>query len=122
MGEYLTITMTERIPVRIKTQEWHIVAEAKEFQEDWKLRLERKEGIAFWEIKVRHKTDHIGERFVVHGSYVNDHPEFPEEVRHGFLVNDIHDVPKAIRNVQTLIKASSKLAHNCTNKMPAQSI
>jgi hypothetical protein len=113
MGEYLTITMTERIPVRIKKDEWHIVAEAKEFEE---------EGIAFWEIKVRHKTDHIGERFVVHGSYVNDHPEFPEEVRHGFLVNDIHDVPKAIRNVQTLIKASSKLAHNCTNKMPAQSI
>lgn len=108
MGEFLTVTMTDHRPIKIKKDNWHIIAENVEHSED---------GSDTWEIKVRESLDRI--QYIIQGIYSCNHPEFPSEERHGFLVDDIDKVPQAIKNIQNLIKATPKLAHVCISRLPA---
>lgn len=107
MSDYLTITMTERLPVRINKKEWTTIADVKDYPAP--------DGSDFCEIKVRTKEN---DAYLVHGTYDNNHPEFPDCVRHGFLVYKIEDVPQAIKKVQELLDISPKLAHICISQLP----
>jgi hypothetical protein len=108
MGEFLTVTMTDHRPVRIKKDDWQIIADAKRHNED---------GYKFWEIKVRQSLN--TNKFLVHAIYDNNHPEFPDEIRHGFLVDDVDELPQKINKLCELIKADPRLAHNCISNLPS---
>ncbi len=110
-SEYFTVTMTNHLPVKIKRDEWILLAEVKD--------LVHPVSSDCWEIKVRYTDKPLAKkRCIVHGAYIPGN-EDELEIRHGFLVEDVAQAPEAINDVARLIGADSMLAHRCISKLPA---
>lgn len=130
---YLTITLTGRPPVKIKKDEWPVLASAgdKEFDNQYEFQANR---LAKWKLTVR---QHADGRAIVYAVYTytsqfmdgHDH-----DVRAGSLFDAGADIPDAIRTVADEIESRMphdatwstgyfpRLMHECVADLPAVEI
>lgn len=129
--EFLTITLTGREPVKIRLEDWPIIAEADEVDYDnqYEFQANRK---ANWLLKVRQHADGRAIVYGVHG-YTSAWPnERNRNMRGGELLDNSDDLPAAIQRVAAELESRfseedtqygpgvfPRLAHECTADLPA---
>lgn len=95
---YLTITLTDRPPVKIKKEEWPIIAESSDKQFDGQSEFQANRT-STWKLKVRQHEDG---RALVYGIYSHDtdwQDEHNYYVRGGELVEQSGDLAAGVRRV-----------------------
>ena len=95
---FLTITLTGRPPVKIKKEDWPVLASAsdKEYDNQYEFQANR---TATWKLTVRQHSDG---RAIVYGAYNYDshfQSERGYEIRGGQLLNSGASIPEAARQV-----------------------
>lgn len=128
---YLTITLTDRPPVKIKKDEWPIIAESsdKDFDNEYEFQANR---TSKWTLKVRQHEDG---RALVYGIYSYDtnwQNERNYNVRGGELLAKSGDLAVAIRRVGEWMAQQEQsegdasrwesLINECIADLPAQEI
>lgn len=132
--EFLTITLTGRPPVKIRLEDWPILAEASEedYDNQYEFQANRK---AQWWLKVRKHSDG---RAIVYGAHSYDtrwQGEKGRSFRAGELLESPDGLPAAIRRVAEDLESRfteedteyglgvfPRLAHECTADLPAVAI
>jgi hypothetical protein len=130
---YLTITLTGRPPVKIKKDDWPVVASASENDRHGAQIGNEPNREDDWDLKVR---EHEDGRRIVYGIY--DHStawqnESGLNIRGGELIDKDADVVEAIQrvaaNMAERVNAESfpgdvflRLGHECTADLPAVEI
>jgi hypothetical protein len=111
-NENLTISMSGRRPVKIKKDEWDILAEARDWEGEHEFQAFRK-----WYIKVRQKED----KFIVYGGFDTAY-RGQEDIRAGYLVDDFTKLESFIEKVGGEINASDGLIRRAIADLPAEEI
>jgi hypothetical protein len=114
-NEMLTITMTDRPPVRVNKKIWDLVAQSKDWDGEYECQANR-----HWKISVRQCQNEGDDRCVVYGSY--DTSWGDNDIRAGVIVENIDDAPRAIKEIAEQIGANSLLAQRCIASLPAEEI
>jgi len=111
--EKLTITLTDRPPVRVDKEQWPIIASAKDWDNEHEFQANRT-----WHLKVRQHEDG---RCIVYGIYsTNWHNE--NDLRGGELVDDVACVPETIKSVADYLGFNARLADECIADLPAEDL
>jgi len=137
MNEYLTITLTGRPPVRIKTSEWTSVAEAREkmFQGQYEHDAGR---IANWKLIVLRKVHATEDKVIVYGVYTYStrwQGERDFEVRGGELMQTaetagiVQAIQRVGRDLEERVGERAyapdiflRLVHECIADLPAEEV
>jgi hypothetical protein len=108
--EYLTITLTDRPPVRITKDTWPVIASAK----DWRGQYES-QATRTWRITVRQHEDG---RSIVYGAYTT---QWQGETgrRGGELLEAGADLAAAIRRVGEDLALTDIVIERCIADLPA---
>ena len=127
---YLTITLTGKAPVKIKKDDWPVLASAneKEYDNQYEFQANR---TANFKLTVRQHEDG---RCIVYGVHSYDshyEGEHGRDVRGGELLDKESDIPGAIAKVAAELESLMpdgaqwstgywpRLAHECTADLPA---
>lgn len=126
----LTITLTDRPPVKITKADWPILASAEEREHDGQYEHQANRR-SEWRLIVR---QHADGRAIVYGIFSHDtqwQGERDLDIRGGEMLPEGADIPAAIRRVAAALEARlpnsqhwsegrfSQLAHECTADLPA---
>jgi hypothetical protein len=111
--EMLTISLTDRPPVRIDKAKWGIIASAKDYDNEHEFQANRK-----WTLIVR---EHDDGRAIVYGIY-DTHYATENNRRGGVLVEKGGDVAAAIKAVGAKLDFSEDLIQTCIADLPAEEI
>ena len=108
--EYLTITLTDRAPVRIVKDDWPIIASSKDWDNQYEAHANRT-----WKLTVR---QHHDGRAIVYGISTT---QFQGEKDHrgGELLDKDSDLAEAIRRVGEDLGFSDNLIDHCIADLPA---
>jgi len=112
----LTITMTDRPPVKVSKKVWELVAQAKDWEGEYEFQSNR-----HWKVSVRQCQRNGDDRCIVYGSYESGWAG-EDYIRHGVIIDDIDDAPQAIKDIVTRITGADTLAQNCIADLPAEEI
>jgi hypothetical protein len=132
-NEYLTITLTGKPPVKIKKDDWEILAQASENDRHGAQIGNQPNRETDWNIKVR---QHADGRAIVYATYSYDTAFQGESglgLRGGELLDAGADIPAAIERVADIIAARlpdgdrdagvfARLAQECIADLPAVEI
>lgn len=137
---YLTITLTGRPPVKIKKEDWPLIASADEDWHDGEVECQANVKIS-WALRVR--LNRLGKQAIVYGTYSYDsrwqNDSSLTNARGGELLegDDVVDlIPAAIARVGAALDARlgdashgrdprgvfGQLVHECTADLPAVEI
>lgn len=113
MGEKTrTITLSNRPPVKVREDEWPLVASSLDYDNEFEFQANSK-----WRLKVRRHADG---RAIVYGTY--DTALHEPNVSAGELLSADEDVVAAIRRVGEEIGASDPTIRRCIADLPAEEI
>ena len=110
MSDELTITLTDRQPVRISKDEWPIIASARDWDNEHESQANRR-----WKLNVRQHEDG---RCIVYGIY-DTAWQNESDKRGGQLVDHIAEVPAVIKDVSEYLGFDETLADHCIADLPA---
>jgi hypothetical protein len=112
-NETLTITLTERPPVKIIKSEWPKIADARDHDGQYISQANRK-----WYLNVR---QHADGRTIVYGIY-DTHFAQEKDLRGGELLDPGEDIARAIVRVAEHLGFRRQLADECISRLPAEEI
>ena len=105
----LTITMTDRAPIKIDRDLWPIIAGAREGSPHTE---------HYWRLFARRHNDG---RSIVYGIYTSGDVEDPDR-RGGVLLNQGDNIAAAIRSVGEHLEFEEHLIEQCIADLPAETI
>lgn len=117
-NEYLTITLTGKPPVKIKKDDWEILAQASENDRHGAQIGNQPNRETDWNIKVR---QHADGRAIVYATYSYDTAFQGESglgLRGGELLDAGADIPAAIERVADIIAARLRVADIIAARLP----
>ena len=109
----LTVTLTDRAPVRIQTGEWPLIASAKDWDNTYECQANRT-----WTLRVRAHGDG---RTIVYGVYTTQWQNESDK-RGGEVIDPGADIPAAVKRVAEYLGFTARLADECIADLPAQDI
>ena len=115
-NDSLTISMTDRPPVKVDKKIWTLVAQSKDWDGEHECQANRT-----WKVSVRQCQRDGDDRCIVYGSYESGWAG-EDSIRHGVIIDDIDDAPKAIKDIVTQITGTDSLAQSCIADLPAEEI
>jgi hypothetical protein len=111
-NDSLTITMTDRPPVKISKKVWTLVAQAKDWDGEYECQANRT-----WKVSVRQCQRNGDDRCIVYGSFYSGWSG--EDTISAGVINE---APQTIKDIVEQIKGSDSLAQNCIADLPAEEI
>jgi len=112
----LTISMTDRPPVKVDKKIWTLVAQAKDWDGEYEFQSNR-----HWKVSVRQCQRNGDDRCIVYGSHESGWSG-EESIRHGVIIDDIDDAPQTIKDIVSKITGADTLAQRCIADLPAEEI
>ena len=112
-NEKLTITLTDRRPVKIDKATWALIASAKDWDNQHECQANRT-----WKLFVRQCQKDGDDRCIVYGIYDTCY-QGEDDRRGGEIVDDIDAVPEAIKRVAEYLGFNQSLADSCIADLPA---
>lgn len=113
MSKKLTITLTDQRPVTINTEVWPIVAQAKDWDNQYECQANRT-----WKLIVRQCQKEGDDRCIVYGIHTSQWAS-ENDRRGGQIIDSIDDAPTAIKEVAEYLNFDLTLADDCIADLPA---
>ena len=112
----LTITMTDRPPVKVSKKVWELVAQAKDWDNEYECNANRT-----WKVSVRQCQRDGDDRCVVYGSFYSGWSG-EDTISAGVIIDNINNAPEAIKDIVEQINGTDSLAQSCIADLPAEEI
>ena len=113
---HLTITLTDRPPVRVDKDKWPIIASASDWDDQYEFQANRK-----WKLIVRQCERDGDDRCIVYGIY-DTAWQNENSRRGGEIVSDLSEVTAAVKRVAEYLGFEERLADDCIADLPAEDL
>lgn len=115
-NDSLTITMTDRPPVKVSKKIWTLVAQSKDWDGEHECQANRT-----WKVSVRQCQRNGDDRCIVYGSFYSGWSG-EDTISAGVIIDNINNAPEAIKDIVEKINGTDSLAQNCIADLPAEEI
>ena len=115
-NDSLTITMTDRPPVKVSKKFWALVAQSKDWDGEYECQANRT-----WKVSVRQCQRDGDNRCVVYGSFYSGWSG-EDTISAAVIIDNINSAPEAIKDIVEKINGTDSLAQSCIADLPAEEI
>lgn len=116
MTNMLTITLTDRAPVKVDKTVWQLIASASDHDNQYEFQANRK-----WNLFVRQCQTEGDDRCIVYGVYTTQF-QSESDRRGGEIVDSVDEVPAAVKRVAEHLGFDERLADECIADLPAEEL